>query len=152
MTKLISTATGTVTRRYEQWGKPEEQYVLETQEDGSTDGLWARHYIDGLGREYRLERKSERPRQFIVQLFDFSDTGQLPYRVSRPARTRGPILRTRTFTTYTYDEAAASRRSRIPTARSTRTSVEAAGNRLRHDDDRREQRPDAERIRMPSTG
>ena len=129
--KTVSPTIGTVTRSYELWGDPKRQYILETHVDGSADGLWTRQYVDGLGRVYRLERKSDRPNEILGQRFLYSDTGTLPYRTSQPSRwrTSGPF-RARAYVTYAYDEAGRLIRVTRPGGTTITSNIEASGNRL----------------------
>ncbi len=42
--------TGTTTTTYVNWGNPATQYVQTAISDGTTNDLWSRTYVDGLGR------------------------------------------------------------------------------------------------------
>lgn len=129
--KAVSPSTGTVTRSYESWGDPKRQYILETLLDGSPDGLWARQYLDALGRVYKLETKSDRPNEILGQRFLYSDASRLPYRTSLPSRwsQAGPF-RARAYTTYAYDEAGRLLQLTRPGGATVKLAIEASGNRL----------------------
>ncbi len=46
-------------------GDPTRQFVETRESDGSSDGLWSRIYLDGLGRIYRETREGEYRRDTI---------------------------------------------------------------------------------------
>jgi YD repeat-containing protein len=121
----------TVTRSYEFTGDPERQRIVDTVDDGSPDGLWARQYLDGLGRIYRVERKSERPNEVLAQSIVYGDASRYPHRISRSSRWRrsGPF-RLRAARSFDYDEAGRLVRITTPDGATRRFAFEASANRL----------------------
>lgn len=122
---------GSVTRRYEGWGDAKTRYTLDTVADGSADGLWERQYVDGLGRTYRIERKSEVAGQVLGRSIVYADAGLLPSRVSLFSRWRqsGPF-RARAYVSDFYDEAMRPVRTQFSGGDAITLRYFASGNRF----------------------
>lgn len=97
---------GSLVRRYENWSYPKTRYTLDTVADGSTDGLWERQYIDGLGRTYKVERKSDITGEVLGKRIVYADAGLIPSRVSLFSRWKQPgPFRSRAYVSDFFDEA-----------------------------------------------
>jgi YD repeat-containing protein len=122
---------GVMRRAYESWGDARGQRIVDTVEDGSVEGLWSRQYLDGLGRVYSVERRSELPNELLAQRIFYSDASNRPYRISRSSRWRfGGLWRSRAYTTYHYDVAGRVMRVVNPDDTATIFRIEPSANRL----------------------
>lgn len=129
--RAVTPSNGTMTRSYNSWGDPKRQYILDTQHDGSQDGLWTRQYLDGLGRVYKVERKSDKPNEILGQRFLYSDASSLLYRRSLPSRwSKSGPFRARAYTTYGYDEAGRLLKLTHPGGATIKLGIEASANRF----------------------
>ena len=115
---------GTVHLQYLDWGDPAHQRVREYADDGTSDGLWAETYLDGLGRAYRVVEEGDKPGETFIQDTVYSDSSARVYQQSQWARSSvGGQPR---FETFEYDE----------TGRLTRqTHPDDTSRRLRYDTD-----------------
>jgi YD repeat-containing protein len=119
--------SGVLTRRYEHWGDPQAQFIVD-----QTSATWERHYLDGLGRVYRRERKSERgSTEVLGQRVVYADASALPSRISAFSRWRqaGPF-RARGYVNYHYDEAGRRVRTEFPDGKAIRIRQSAGANRM----------------------
>ncbi|HKE15955.1 MAG TPA: FG-GAP-like repeat-containing protein, partial [Kofleriaceae bacterium] len=74
---------GTLTTGYVGFGDPGEQRIETVRSDGTPDGLWARTYVDGLGRTYLETREGDIARQTVY-------APDVPSRVARRSDWFGP--------------------------------------------------------------
>ncbi len=118
---------GSLVRRYENWGDPAEQFITD-----ETSTTWERHYVDGLGRVYRRERKSERGgTEVLGQRIVYVDASTLPARISAFSRWRQPgPFRARAYVDYRYDEAGRNVRTRFADGKAVGVRLNASGNRF----------------------
>jgi RHS repeat-associated protein len=129
--KTTSPSGMVLTRSYDNWGIARLQHVTETIDDGSPDGLWTRQFLDGLGRLYRIERKSDLSTDVLGQLITYSDSSNRPYQVSRSARwLNGSGFPPGPTTSYYYDASAEVTKLVNPDGSAVQISSSTAGNHL----------------------
>jgi RHS repeat-associated protein len=82
MTRATYPGGKIIQEKYLDWGDPRRQRVHEQINDGTADGLWSDTYFDGLGRVYRVVKEGDAPGKTFVQLTQYADASQAPYRQS----------------------------------------------------------------------
>ena len=85
---------------YADWGNPQTQRIRTTRGDGSSDGLWQEHFIDGLNRAWRVKSEGLNNKHSIQDTVFYRAT-ELPEKESLPYLAG----QTPQYTTYTYDPA-----------------------------------------------
>ena len=97
---------GTVHLEYLDWGNPAQQRVRTYADDGTSDGLWADTYLDGLGRAYRVVEEGDAPgppEETFTQDTVYSDASNRMYQQSQWVRSSAGQQNPR-FETFEYDE------------------------------------------------
>lgn len=87
------------TTQYLDWGIPTSRRVRQSDPDGTSDGLWTEHYIDGIGRTYRIVKEGLSPASPVRIDTEFWFGTDRIRRQTNPYRPGDPIL----WTQYGYD-------------------------------------------------
>jgi RHS repeat-associated protein len=82
ITTVFPASGGTHHRAYLDWGDSNRQRVREWDEDGSTDGLWTDHYLDGIGRVWRAVNKGDKAGTAFEQDLAYGDSSPQVYKQS----------------------------------------------------------------------
>ena len=93
---------GTAHLQYLDWGDPAQQRVRTYADDGTSDGLWAETYLDGLGRAYRVIKEGDKPGETFIQDTVYSDSSARVYQQSQWVRSSAGQQNPR-FETFEYD-------------------------------------------------
>jgi RHS repeat-associated protein len=113
LTSVTQPGGGTIHLQYLDWGDPARQRVREYAGDGTSDGLWAEAYFDGLGRVYRVVKEGDAPGETFTQDTIYSDASDRVYEQSQWARSSAGQQLAR-FETFEYDEVGRTTRQTHP--------------------------------------